>query len=391
MRKYFALQCKRILRLIPGVLLAGAVLVLAVGLVFSGMSDTAGEDDDPLHVALVGTADDPVLQVGISALTTLDESRYTVTIHTMTEEEAAAALADGQISAYVVIPEGFMEEAMYGRFMPIRYVGATGTGDLISLFKEEFTRVISDMVLEARKGVYGMYDAMPYTPERDETIDQLVVSYVEFVIVRGEMYSLENLGIAQKVGFVGYLQCGLTVLLILLLCLPFAVVLVSRDRSLSLLLRARGMGVWKQTLCEFAAFFLGFLLLTEAVAVAVSFVPGMDWGQLRLWHLVPVVFCVTAMSFLLYRLSRELISGVLLQFFLFLSLAFLSGCLYPVFFFPESVQKMADYLPTGMARVYLTAAMAGESQTCLWLVGVGVAALVGAALVRITQLRRAGR
>lgn len=391
MRKYFWLQCKRVLRLVPGVLLAGAVLLVALGVLFGAVYDGDREGKELLSIGMVGTADDPILEMGLTALQTMDDSRYTVEILAMTEPQAQQALEAGEISAYVVIPEGFMAEAMYGRFMPISYVGTMGAGDLVSLFKEEFTRVIGDIVMEARKGVYGLSDAMSGHPDRKEQMNDLALRYVEYVLVRGDMYALETLGIARDLDLMGYLQCGLTVLLLLLLCLPFAAVLVGRDGSLALLLRARGMGVWKQTVCEFSAYFLGLLLLTEVVAAAVSFVPGLSWGQLQLWHLVPVVFCIAGLSFFLYGLSRELISGVLLQFFLFLALAFVSGCMYPVFFFPESVQKIAGWLPTGMARDYLGAAMMGNSHTCLWLVAVGLAALVGAGLVRSRQLRRVGR
>lgn len=391
MRKYFLLQCKRMLRPVPGVLCAGAVLLVALAVLFGAVYAGEQADNRLLSVGMVGTADDPVLEMGLTALQTLDDSRYTVQLLAMTEEQARQALAAGEISAYVVIPEGFMDKAMHGRFMPISYVGELGAGDLVSLFKEEFTRVVGDIVMEARKGVYGLADAMADHPQRKEQMNALAMAYVEYVLVRGQMYSLQTLGITQNVDLAGYLQCGLTVLLLLLLCLPFGAVLVGRDRSLSLLLRARGMGVWKQTVCEFGAFFCAFLLTALTVAGAVCLVPGLSWGQLRLWHLVPVAFCLSALSFLLCRFSRELISGVLLQFFLFLSMAFVSGCMYPVFFFPESVQKLTPWLPAGMAQRYLTAAMAGSGAHPLWLVAVGLAAVAGAGWVRSAQLRRAGR
>jgi len=52
----------------------------------------------------------------------------------------------------------------------------------------------------------------------------------------------------------------------------------------------------------------------------------------------------------MYELVTNLISGILLQFFASVILCFISGCMYPISFFPQAVQKMSAFLPTGMAR-----------------------------------------
>ena len=73
-----------------------------------------------------------------------------------------------------------------------------------------------------------------------------------------------------------------------------------------------------------------------------------------------MVLLVSAFSYMLYCLSTDLIGGILLQFFTALGLCFISGCLYPAYFFPPQVQTMAQLLPTGVARSLIAGAFTGE-------------------------------
>ena len=87
---------------------------------------------------------------------------------------------------------------------------------------------------------------------------------------------------------------------------------------------------------------------------------------------------------MLYTLSGDLVGGVLLQFFLGVAMCFVSGCLYPVYFFPESVQHLAQYLPAGLARSHLAGYITGDGAVlpllgwCAVFCAVGVASRVRA-------------
>jgi ABC-type uncharacterized transport system permease subunit len=54
--------------------------------------------------------------------------------------------------------------------------------------------------------------------------------------------------------------------------------------------------------------------------------------------------------------------GVLLNFFGTLALCFVSGCMYPVYFFPVALQKLSAYLPTGLARTQLSGCLTGKTE-----------------------------
>ena len=67
---------------------------------------------------------------------------------------------------------------------------------------------------------------------------------------------------------------------------------------------------------------------------------------------------------MLFTLSGNMVSGLLLHFFGAIGLCYVSGCIYPISAFPMAVQRLAAWLPTGIARHYLSTAF---SDTSDWL------------------------
>lgn len=393
MGAYFLLQCKRIARYLPGAFLAMLVLLGGLLTAFSAVvqQDAQSADNQKFQVGLVGTAGDTMVQMGLAALKTFDSTQLSMEIVEMTEPEAHAALEKGAIGAYIVIPESFVDQAMQGRILPLKFVSTIGAANVVSVFKEEVTEVISVLLLESQRGVYGMQGAMKANGigGRGKKMDALAFTYVEYVLARDRTYSLQELGISDFMGLEEYLLCGLAVLFLLLVCLPFAPLMIRKDLSLNRMLTARGQSALGQALCDLAAYFAGLLAML-LVLLVLSHAFGQPFRSADLLSFLPVVGLVAAFSFLLYTLSDDLISGVLLQFFLSLALCFVSGCMYPVYFFPVQVQKLAAWLPTGAARSQLSQCLTGEETGALpILLGyILVFTLIGVAL-RVRRVKEA--
>ena len=91
MKKYFRLQCKRLLRYLPGALLAAAILLVAFLIAFRMFTQTNAnqEENQKFPIALCGETDDSFLQMGLSTLKSFDSSQYALEILEMEEAEAA--------------------------------------------------------------------------------------------------------------------------------------------------------------------------------------------------------------------------------------------------------------------------------------------------------------
>lgn len=391
MKQYFISQLKRGLRLVPGLILVAALLFACLGIVFSSFIQTREEESTTrFQIGMVGAVGDSYLELAIAALQMMDATRFSMELVSMEEEAAATALEKGEIAAYVVIPEGFMDAAMSGTIMPIDFVSAANAANFTTFIKEEITTIVSDIVLSSQKGSFGVGNALTSAGKghlSGKHTGKSSVEYVKYVLDRGKVYNATSLGISSDLSLFSYLLCGLCVLFFLLCSLPFAPYLIKVDLSLEQILWTRGCTPGQQILCEWFAFFLYLLIPAEFSLLILSQIqpPSPDIFLTAF----PAFFALSAMSFFLFRLSRDLVSGVLLPFFVSISLAFVSGCMYPVYFFPISLQKLSAYLPTGLARTQISACLTGKAlpQTSLFLILYGIGFLLLSTRLRRKKLQ----
>lgn len=378
MKNYLNLLLKRLLRLLPGALLAAAVLFAALAVLLGAVGQTVRQETVKFPLALCGSTDDPLVQLGITALQRLDATRFSVDLHTMTEAEAQKALAEGSISAYIVLPEGFMDAAMYGNIPTMRYVTLTETTGPAAIFQREVTQIISHILLSAQKGVYGISSALQDNglgSSAYRLMNDLALKYVELALTRENAFRLQILGIDSGQGLVDYLFCGLSVLLIFLWNLSFAPLAVQRDVSLNRMLAAKGHGAAGQALADFSVFLLGMGVLTAFSGVLLPF---------PLWRLLAVTVLAASFSFFVFSLTGSLLGGVVLHFLLSVGMCFLSGCMYPVSFFPDGIRQLAPFLPACACRELL----AGGSP--LAVIGWTAVFLAAAVFLRWRRVRRGG-
>lgn len=392
MKKYFLLQLKRVLRFLPWALCVVLVLFGCMSLIYHAMV-VAQETEDAadsakIAVGVVGTAGDQYLQWGLAAMQ-FDSTAMSIQLKPMEEASAIESMTTGKIAAYIVFPESFVDQALRGNVQQIRFVSTAGASGLVSILKEEITAIVGDILVACESGSYGVGDALTGTGNDHlwgQHVNDLALEYVDFLFARNKMYRVESLAVKDAVPFDRYMLAGLTVLLLMLSCLPFAPLYIQSDRALSRVLRSKRIGPVAQTLAEFGGYGAGLCFLLGAVTLVLHF-SGLMPEESGLWRLfagaLPTLFVLAAMSYFMYTLSDHLISGVLLAFLVTLALCFLGGCMYPVQIFPDSIQRLAAVLPTGLARQSLTGCFMGKEAGHVWaLLGYGGVFLALATMIR---------
>ena len=387
MKKYLILQLKRLLRILPPVLLVAAVLFGCMALTYDAIGDMTSEagEQTKFKVGLVGTAGDTYMQMGLAAVQSFDSTRFSVQFVQMDENEAETALRRGKIAAFIQFPEGFMDAAMYGNILPMKFVASVGSDSLVTMIKEELTGIVEIMIAHTQKGIYGAGAAAgAHGGSSGAAIGEISLQYVDFIISRSKAYTVTESGVFDGLGMDGYLISGLGIVLFMLICLIFAPVMIRRDQAMARMLKSRSRPVWLQVLCDFAVYMVGLLGIACVVLVLLLVRPESQISWAMVLQCLPVVFSLGAMSFLMYEAASDLVSGVLMQFFITLALCFVSGCLYPITFFPDAVQKIAQFLPTGIARAQIGNCIL---DTVSWesvaaLLGFGCLFLAGSVLIR---------
>lgn len=387
MSKYFITQLKRLLRVFPAILLVAVLLYGGLTLALNGMILQWNQSDvfQKVNIGMVGTADDYYLDLGLKAVQTMDSSKFTVSLVALEEQEAKKALETGEIDAYIYFPPEFVDYARTGFVKPLKFVSAAGSENILSLVKEELTTAIDSVLLSSERAAFGLYDALADLGEQEIAHgkrNELALALAALMLNRQDMYMLQELGVANGQSFGDYLLCGILTLFLFLLTMPFVGLFVRENSAMEQHLKSRGIGFSRQVLCEITAYFLTLLILAVMMLAVLSALTVKN-----VLTMIPAILSVAAISYFIYGIAKDLITGVLMQFVAVIAMCFVSGCMYPVHFFPVSIQNFGAYLPPSLVRSCVSSVLYGtECTAAIWgLLGVAVGFTALSVLVRYAR------
>ncbi len=373
---YFFAQLKRCLRLGPMLILSVVCLGgLSGALLFAKLQDYAGQQQK-LTVAVAGETSDDYFQMGLKIFSETDNSRNTVQFVEMDEDEAIRALERQQVSAVLVIPKDFIASVMRGKNDKATLITGTSQANLGMKLVREIADTVSVLLTESQTGIYTFSEFSLENGDQTYTNDeimQLNLRYFDLILPRDELYAVDTPDSAPSVSLAGYYVCAVCIVFFLFMGMAGAPLFIQEDRSLSRVMAARGRGALYQCLSEYGAWCV-FLLLVYTilfVAAAVIFstagcpVPELNGIALAriagFWAgLAPVAIVAGALEYMLCRLSKRLVPGVLLCFGCAAVLGYLTGCFYPLSFMPEQIQSVVSVLPTGLLLTYMERFLLGE-------------------------------
>lgn len=376
---YTRLQLKRVLHHAPFLFFVTLVICLALVLAIVSIvsADNSDTEQTKVEIGVVGDFENTYLSFGIQALKSFDSSRFFLDIVQLDEVEARKRLLDKELAGYVVIPDGFVENAIYGDVGKLSFVTTATNADIVNMFKQEVLELVSCILVESQNGVYGMQDAMldkgiSYGEVMDKT-EKISFEYVDLIINRSNALDIEIIDAPNLITFGGYMFSGISILLILLSGIVCCAIFIRQDYALPRLMSANRYGVFTQTVGEYLSFFaimalntlilLFFMMLgVGAQSELIRELAGRGIGDILpvLIGFLPAVALITSLQFLLYQLSDSLVSGVLIQFVSAVLLGYVSGCFYPITFFPKAIRFVSGILPSGIAREYLSSLILGN-------------------------------
>ncbi len=373
---YFFAQLKRCLRLGPMLILSVVCLGgLSGALLFAKLQDYAGQQQK-LTVAVAGETSDDYFQMGLKIFSETDNSRNTVQFVEMDEDEAIRALERQQVSAVLVIPKDFIASVMRGENDKATLITGTSQANLGMKLVSEIADTVSVLLTESQTGIYTFSEFSLENGNQTYTNDeimQLNLRYFDLILPRDELYAVDTPDSAPSVSLAGYYVCAVCIVFFLFMGMAGAPLFIQEDRSLSRVMAARGRGALYQCLSEYGAWCVFLLLVytilfvTAAVIFSTVGCPVPELNGIALariagfWAgLTPVAIVAGALEYMLCRLSKRLVPGVLLCFGCAAVLGYLTGCFYPLSFMPEQIQSVVSVLPTGLLLTYMERFLLGE-------------------------------
>lgn len=370
-KRYFGTQIKRTIKTFPQILIFTMVLTIGLCLILQIVLtiNASKENNQVVQIGIVGDMSESYLGIGISVIKNLDSVKSMANIQSMSEEEAKNLLLEGAISAYVVIPDGFISSLMTGENKPIKYVTTSEAQGLGGILINELVAAISDMVTLSQNAVYSMQVYLIENAMQEQlwdATDAINIEILEAFLNRTDIYEMQLVGIENNLSMKGYFFCSILLLFMLLWGIASVALLAREDVSLFRVLYRKGFSAALQVVSEWLAYCVllfwsiccvmaGAFLLLHFADIRIQ-----EWdalgaiGQLLFCvKLLPVVIMLAAFQMLLYEIASGVVNGILAQFVSAISLAYISGCLYPISFFPEVIQRLAYVLPTGVGLRYL--------------------------------------
>lgn len=377
--KYFDAQLKRVMKTLPRQLIVNLMVCLCVGVLMVAFirDGLLAQDGQKYRIGLVGDMSDSYLGFGITALQSLDDSRFMIELVAMSDQEAREAFEKGELYAVVQIPEGMMEAIESGaNDRRISYIAAEGQKGIGTMVMGQIVDVASTLVTRSQSAVFGMQTLMLEQNMQDvfwEATNSLNLLLIELVINRSGLYDVEVLGIANGLSTEGYYFCSILLFLLLLSGINNSPLFIHKQTDMPRFMKSRGVGAVGQVAGEYLAYLCLMILCIVIICIPLSLclergvftIPeweGMGAQPLKqfLIVLLPVAAMFAALQFLLYELTAGVVSGILLQFICGIGMGYLSGFFYPAAFFPEIMQRLGGVMPTGAALRYVNDSLVKE-------------------------------
>lgn len=399
---------KRVLRFLPAVFVVTLVLVCAIAFIAKGLISDKLDDESrqKVELAICGDMEGSYLGIGVAALQNMDSSRFAINFHTMEVDEAREALTNGEILAYLELPDDFVDSVVSGENLKVKFYFNSSQVGIGTKLMGEMAEVISGLIIKSQNAIYGMQDLCDEYEYYDvywDATDALNLKYIDIILSRQDFFDVEILGLSNSLSMPAYYVCGFSVLFFLIFGMNGCAIFIRRDMSLGRMMSANGVGATSQVVVEFLAYLilviiniLGMFCLLGGLCEFIEFtIP--EWESIYFAKvlsfgisLLPAVIMISAMAFMLYELSGNVVSGMLLQFLAALSLSYISGCFYPASFFPEGVQLIGKILPSGLATGYASLCMRSEAGALIFvgMLGYTVAFVVITILLRKRKLEQ---
>ena len=374
MVKYFLIKFKSLLKILPYLFAAIVVLFACMIAAFHAALDaTKSGPAVRFRLALVCSDDDPYFKAGLDIVQAYDSSRFSIEALQMDEPQAHAALQRGELDAYVVIPKGYIGAAMDGQLGSLKYVSTSGAAELTTLFKDEITGVIANIIIACEKGMYGVdqiAEDYNFSDKAGSYMNQISLKYVDFLLERSDMYYVDELGIHDSLGLDGYLFSGITVLIISVMLMPASVGYIGQNMAVQQLLKSKNIGAGKQVSVEYMALICVVFIPVAVIICAASALKPLLIPELQrlvgifsvhnILSFLVITLVMCAFAYLMFQLADDMVGGILLYFFVTLGTCFISGCIYPIYFFPDSIRNIAQYMPHGVCRSAISHCILGQ-------------------------------
>lgn len=335
-------------------LILGTVAFCAAKLLYQqeelSRSDVAIVTDD---------TEDAYLQLALRLVGNMDSASLTMDFHVMTEPEAHSALQKRQVIAILFLPEQLINGILYGTNPPIRVLFSTQDA-LSSVFLTEMTLAGARLLSGAQAAIYAageIHTTLGMQDSLSDAYDKINIKNLNYALNREKIFAEDATSLQGTSSTAIYYAAAGILLVLLFITTAFTAMLRRESRDYYQLLFSRNISSIQYLLARICSFALLFFLLQILFYLIASSVPALE--EIEGLNLRPKnimrnncliffllnSFFLAAYANMIFLAAKDISGGILISYSVSSLMAFCSGCIIPVAFFPVSLQKISSYLP----------------------------------------------
>lgn len=364
-RAYLIVQIKRLLRVLPVVVLFNFIMMIGICAIFALRVGIQEQDERKIGVGIVGNIDNKYMKLGVEMLNNMDSSRVSIKFESMDDSEAKKALREGQIIGYFKIDRDFIDGLENGENRPIVYVSSNG--GLMSELSKELASIFSVLIIDSERVIYAADEYLVDHPvyDRVSANTEFNMWLIKNVLARGKIYDVENISVMGNISAIDGYVCGIITLFIMLSGVGLSGLLSGDKVSMLRVLKSKGLSYMSSIICELIIstiyVMISMLILIGGFIIVKSFLLEKSLLSIDSFEFVSGILIVSimfaSMHIFIYELIDQRVVAVLIEILLGISLGYIGGCIYPLSVFPDLIQKVAIFLPSGVGMKLLISGM----------------------------------
>ena len=354
-RAYLKVQIKRLLRVLPMAVLFNFIMILGICAIFVFTIAIQSRGEKRIGVGVVGNIENKYMKLGVEMLNNMDASRFSVKFESLDEENAKKALREGRIAGYFKIDKDFIEGLENGENRPVIYVSSSG--GLMNELSKEVASVFSVLIVNSERVIYAVDEYLSEHKnvyDRETANTELNMSLLKNVFTRGKIYNIETKALTGEVSVKDNYICAMIIILIALSGVGLGSLLSGKKDTLQEVLKSRGLSYISSIICELITVTLYILILIifgfGIFLLAINFLQDESFISPDYFEFFCNIFAVSimfaSMHLFIYELIYQRVTAVLTEIILGISLCYIGGCIYPLSFFPDIIQKISVFLPS---------------------------------------------
>ena len=331
------------------------IMILGICAIFVFTIAIQSRGEKRIGVGVVGNIENKYMKLGVEMLNNMDASRFSVKFESLDEENAKKALREGRIAGYFKIDKDFIEGLENGENRPVIYVSSSG--GLMNELSKEVASVFSVLIVNSERVIYAVDEYLSEHKnvyDRETANTELNMSLLKNVFTRGKIYNIETKALTGEVSVKDNYICAMIIILTALSGVGLGSLLSGKKDTLQEVLKSRGLSYISSIICELITVTLYILILIifgfGIFLLAINFLQDESFISPDYFEFFCNIFAVSimfaSMHLFIYELIYQRVTAVLMEIILGISLCYIGGCIYPLSFFPDIIQKISVLLPS---------------------------------------------